>query len=238
MTAPGNGQLPTCDADRDGSGIRPHTPWHEAAMQTRPLPFLIILLLSVLLLPGCSNLNCTRLESLLGGHVNLVRLGADIGDRLIDEAVPPLVPRQVNRPVLVTTLVENTKLGKSSDFGRTLQNHIASRFVRRGYTVREIKLRSDLLILQGEGEFMLSRDLEQLADRQRAQAVVVGTYSLADRVMYLNVRLVRPGDRTILATWDKRLCLDERTLRMLGLQFQEDTDIKPPAESVLDRILY
>ncbi len=209
-----------------------------AAMLSRSFSLFLILLLSTLPVAGCSNLNCTRLERLLGGHVNLVRLGAEIGDRLIDEAVPPLVPRQADRPILVTTLVENTDLDKTSDFGRTLQNHIASQFVRRGYTVREIKLRSDLLILRQEGEFMLSRNLEQLADRQRAQAVVVGTYSLADRVMYLTVRLVRPGDRTILATWDKRLCLDERTLRMLGFQFREDTDIEPPAESVLDRILY
>ncbi len=199
---------------------------------------LLFLTLLPVLVSGCSNLNCTRLESLLGGHVDLVRLGAEIGDRLIDEAMPPLLPGQEDRPVLVTTLVENTDLDQSSDFGRTLQNHIASRFVRRGFPVREIRLRSDLLILQKEGEFMLSRDLSELADRQQAQAVVVGTYSLADRVMYLSVRLVRPKDRTILATWDKRLCLDERTLRMLGLQFQKDTDIKPPAESVLDRILY
>ncbi len=204
-------------------------------MLTRLVPAFLLL---SLLLSGCARFNCTRLESLLGGHVNLVRLGAEIGDRLVDEAMPPLVPRQADRPVLVTTLVENTELDVTSDFGRTLQNHIASEFVRRGYTVREIRLRRDLVILQREGEFMLSRALSDLADREKAQAVVVGTYSLADRVMYLTVRLVRPDDRAILATWDRRLCLDERTLRMLGLQFREDTDIEPPAESVLDRILY
>lgn len=210
--------------------------WNVSLMLIR-LPLFLFILCSPLL-AGCSNLNCTRLEGLLGGEVDLVRLGAAIGDRLIDEAVPPLIPRQPEQPVLVTTLVDNSELGKGSDFGRVLQNHIASQFVRRGYTVREIRLRGDLLILPGQGEFMLSRNLELLADRQRAQAVVVGTYSLANRVLYLAVRLVRPGDRAILATWDERICLDEQTLRLLGLRFQEDPAIRPPSESLLDRILY
>lgn len=192
----------------------------------------------LLLLSGCSNFNCTRLESLVGGDVDLVKLGNDISNTLIEEAFPPLLPRQPNQPVLLTSMVDNNDLFATSDFGRALPNHIASGFVRQGYTVKEIKLRGNMLIKEKDGEFLLSRDLEELNDKQQAQAVVVGTYSIANRIMYLNVRLVNFKDRTIRASYDKRLCLDENTLHSLGLQFQEESTIRPPRESWIDRVFY
>ncbi|MCF6186376.1 MAG: hypothetical protein L3J49_02725, partial [Desulfobulbaceae bacterium] len=126
---------------------------------------------------GCSRLNCTRLEKLLGGDVNLISLGRDIGDELIDGSFPPLIPRQPEQPVLVTTLVNNDNLRDSSSFGRSLQNAVAAEFVRRGYSVNEVKLRGDVSINAGEGEFMLTRELDEREGKQRAQAVGVGTYT-------------------------------------------------------------
>ncbi|BCO08375.1 hypothetical protein GF1_07510 [Desulfolithobacter dissulfuricans] len=189
----------------------------------------------LMLAGGCSKLNCTPFEQVLGSGIDLVGLGREISDALISGASPPLHPRQ---PILVTTIVDNNNLEQTSSFGRSLQNHLASGFVRRGFTVRELKLRNNLLVRSGAGEFMLSRDLETLSRKQQAQAVVVGTYTLSNRLLYLSVHLVRPTDRTILATWDRRLCLDENTLRMLGFEFQDMEEITPPSRSLLDRILY
>jgi len=197
-------------------------------------------LVSSFLLNGCSGLNGTRLEPLMGADVNLVKLGDKIAKTLIEQAVPPLFPRQPGQPVIVTTLVDNQQLDQTSDFGRNLQNTITSGFVKKGYISREIKLRGDVLVQANIGEFMLSRDLNQIADKQNAQAVVVGTYTMANRVMYLSIRLVTPQDRTIRAAYDDRLYLDENTLRMLDLQFkiQENSMLAPPKESLIDKIFY
>lgn len=189
-------------------------------------------------LTGCSRLNCTRLENLLGGDVNLISLGKDIGNELIGRSYPPLLPRQPEQPVLVTTLVNNDNLQDSSSFGRSLQNTIAAEFVRQGFAVNEVKLRSDVLISAWEGEFMLTRDLNELKGKQRAQAVVVGTYTMANRVMYLSIRLVKPGNGSIRSVYEKRICLDENSLRMLGLQFVEDDGLEAPDEPLLDKLLY
>ncbi len=189
-------------------------------------------------LAGCSRLNCTPLEQLLGADVNLVSLGANISDTLIARSMPPLLPRQPEQPVFITTPVNNDNLKSTSSFARSLQNSIGAEFVRQGFVVKEIKLRGNVVINQGEGEFMLSRDLMELKEKQRAQAVVVGTYTLADRVMYLSIRLVRPGDATILAVYEKRLCLDAHSLQMLGLQLSEEDPIPQPGEPLLDRLLY
>lgn len=192
---------------------------------------------------GCSNLNGTRVEPLLGGDVNLVKLGDKVAEMLANQSFPPLFPRKQDQPVLVTTLVDNTDLTNTSHFGRTLQNHIAAGFVKRGFAVKEMKLTGDVLIQAQRGEFMLSRHLDNIAGKQRAQATVVGTYSMSGRVMYLSIRLVSPGDRNIRATYDDKLYLDENTLRLLGLQYAAagnsgEDFVKPPSTSILDTLLY
>jgi len=200
------------------------------------IPF--VLLLALCTLNGCSRLNCTRLEPLLGGDVNLVRLGRAITDELAAKSFPPLQPRNPEQPILTTTLVDINHLERTSKFGRTLQSHISSRFVDLGYGVKELQLRKNLLLKEHQGEFILSRDLTLIAEEHTAQAVVVGTYSTANRILYLSLRLVRPTDRTVLATYDERLCLDENTLNLLGLQFEELEELPPPHRSLLNRLLY
>jgi TolB-like protein len=197
----------------------------------------VVFVLSPLFL-GCSRLNCTRLEEFLGADVNLVSLGKDIGDTLIAQSFPPLLPRQPNQPVFISTPVNNDNLTDSSSFGRSLQNAITAEFVRQGFAVNEIKLRGNVVINAGEGEFMLSRDLMELKEKQRAQAVVVGTYTLSNRIMYLSIRLVKPGTGAIFSVYEKRICLDANSLQMLGLQLSEEDGVAAPGEPWLDKLLY
>lgn len=200
----------------------------------------VVAVLALLAIAGCSNLNGTRLEPILGEEINLVDLGVTVAEDLLDKLPLPLVPHQ---PVLVTTLVNNDNLDATTSFGRSLQNTIASGLVARGIAVREIKLRKDLVVEVHQGEFMLTRSLRELASKQQAQAVVVGTYAMANRAMYLSVRLVNPVDQRIRSFYEDRIVLDEDSLRMLGLQLKkktagEETEVLPPAPSTLDDILY
>ena len=202
-------------------------------------PFLLCVV--VLAATACSNLNGTRLEPVFGADVNLVKLGDRVAEMLITRANPPLFPQQ---PILVTTLVNNDQLDDTTSFGRSFQNNVTAGFVGRGYVVREIKLRRDLLVEGHRGEFMLTRDLQELAEKERAQAVVVGTYTMANQAMYLSVRLVDPTDRSIRSVYEDKLYLDGNSLRMLGLMFDHrGTDVvseqvRPPSPSILNRILY
>lgn len=195
-----------------------------------------------LALTGCSNLNGTRLEPVLGGDVNLVRLGDKVAETLITNAVPPLLPRQANQPVLIATLVNNDNLDDTSSFGRSFQNNITAGFVNRGYAVKEIKLRREMMVEMHKGEFMLTRDLQELAGKQQAQAIVVGTYTMANRVMYLSVRLVSSTDQSIRSAFEDKLYLDEISLRMLGIAVEKKDPCGdpgafcPPSTSIIDRV--
>lgn len=195
---------------------------------------------------GCTQFNGTRLEPVLGGNYDLVNLGDKVAGSLAKQSGALLMPNRADQPILVTTLVSNDNFDVSSSFGRSFQQCIVAGFVKRGYEVKEINLRKNILIEAGKGEFMLTRDVQELACRQRGQAIVVGTYTMANRIMYLSVRLVSPCDQTILAIYEDSLYLDENNLRLLGLTMtngeRDEHDptqpFLPPSPSFLDSLFY
>jgi TolB-like protein len=185
---------------------------------------------------GCTSLKCVNI---LRGNTDIIKISYAIADNLARSALPPLVPRHPDMPILVTTFVNNNNLQQTSTLGRVLQEQIASRFVQLGYTVREIKLSNTLHIEPKSGETILSRDLTQLSDAQTAQAILVGTISRTNQVLYISARLISPSNNNILASDDYQLCLDNDILNMLGLQHQNDSEapIAEPQPPLLNSIL-
>lgn len=193
----------------------------------------------LVLLCGCSSFNCTRLERVLGGETNLIKFSYKIADNLIKTSLPPLMPRNPSMPVVVTTFVDNNQLEQTSRFGRILQEHISSRLTQLGYTVKEIKLADTMSIEQGSGETMLSRDLSKLSGALDAQAILVGTISRAKRTLYISTRLVNPANSVVLSSDDYKLCVDDRILEALGLQYLGDgtEEIQQPSQPRLNSVL-
>lgn len=189
---------------------------------------------------GCSFFNETRFENSLGKDVNLINYSYNIADDLVMSAYPQLVPMQSEMAILTTTFVNNNDLSQTSHFGRLLQDNIGSRFVQNGYTVHEIKLRRDLLIKQGYGETMLTRDLNLLDQSQKAQAILVGTISQAQRTLYISARLINPIDSTIISSRNYRLYMDKNVLAMFSQQVGSSSGdtIKPPSEPFMNSVLY
>jgi hypothetical protein len=191
-------------------------------------------------LSGCTYFNGTRLEGLLGADENLISLSYKITEDLEKNAIPRLMPRHPDQPLLMTTFVDNNDLNQTSHFGRILQEHITSRFVQLGYTVREIKMRNNLLIRPKSGEILLSRDLKLLNPSLTAQAALVGTYSYSKRTMYISARLINPENSTIISSMDYQLVMDENVLAMFGLKIAKDDPytIEKPRESLINKIFY
>ena len=215
-----------------------NTTRHQLYILRYSLRFFIFGLL-FLSLSGCANLNCTRLEGLLGGKTNLVTFSYKIAEDLVEQAMPPLTPMHPEMPVLVTTFVSNSNLEKTSSFGRLLQEHIASRLVQLGYTVRELKMANNLYIEQQSGETILTRDLSELTPNLQAQALAVGTFTRTNRILYLSTRLIDPSNNNIISSNDYKLCMDDDILAMFGLQrYMDNTNsISEPSQPILNKIL-
>ena len=192
------------------------------------------LLLTVLVLffvGGCARLNGTFMEGLLGKENDLIKFAYNAAENLTSRAYPPLVPMNPEMPILTTTFVDNNDLTRTSQFGRIVQEHMASRLVQMGYSVKEIKLANSLEIQERKGETILSRDLRKLSASTQAQAILVGTVSSINNIMYISARLINPQTSTIIASTDYRLLMDYQLMAMTGVNQAPHADpemIAPP----------
>jgi TolB-like protein len=186
---------------------------------------------------SCSTFNGTKLH-MFGKNVDLIDFSYEIAENLVDGAMPPLVPRHPDMPVLVTTFVDNNDLTKTSRFGRLLQEHIASRLVQLGYTIREIKLTRTINIEPKSGETTLSRDLAKISGEVNSQALLVGTVSRANRILYISARLISPDNNNVISSYDDQLYMDDNILAMFGLRMQDtiDTPIAEPSQPALNAV--
>ncbi len=109
--------------------------------------------------------------------------------------------------------VEDTRLAARNEL-------IASRLVQRGFTVKEVRLSSEALVVKKEaGEFALSRNLADIRSTFDVNHVIVGTYShmgtyLSDRAFLkktrkrkskcvtVSARLVRVNDNNVVSAYD------------------------------------
>lgn len=126
-----------------------------------------------------------------------------------------LVP---NQGVIMATVVDINKLEKSSALGRMVAEQISAVFTDAGFPMIEMKFRGNVYIRQNEGEFMLTREITEVARQQKAQAVVVGTYAVASDMVLVNLKVIQPNTNTVMAAHDYALPLDRNVRALLSSQ--------------------
>jgi TolB-like protein len=134
-------------------------------------------------------------------------------DALIDSAGAMLYPQ---KPLIAATFVNIDDLDQAASFGRVVSEQIASRFTQRSFNVVEMLLRHSIFIRQKQGEFLLSREVRNLSSEHDAQAVIVGTYAIGSREVYITARLVRAADSIVLASHDYTLPCDRNVSSLLS----------------------
>lgn len=173
-------------------------------------------IVALLVLPACTNAPPRVVEPTAAN--NMIFSSYAAADRLVQTSQGGL---DRTKPVLVTSLVSINRLQRSSGLGRLIAEQISSRLVSSGYTVVELKMRSSILIAEGKGEFILSRDVQEISRSRGAQAVIAGTYAVGANSVYVNVRLIRASDSKILSSYDYALHLDDNILYLVGARFRD-----------------
>ncbi|WP_423679839.1 MULTISPECIES: FlgO family outer membrane protein [unclassified Undibacterium] len=126
------------------------------------------------------------------------------------------IPLDKSRPLIVATLANINALEESSPFGRIVAEQVSGQFTRSGYKMVEMKFRDKVFIKQNVGELLLTREIKEVAQNHQAQAVIVGTYAESDKLVFVNLKLIRPGDNIVLATYDYAVPLDKTVKSLLG----------------------
>lgn len=122
-------------------------------------------------------------------------------------------------PMIAATFVDIDQLQRSSTFGRISSELFASELSRAGLAVREVKMRDSLFIEENVGELILSREVRRLMAVHDARAILMGTYAVGQREIYVSVRVVRASDALVLGTAHFSMPLDNHVRSLLGTAF-------------------
>jgi TolB-like protein len=117
--------------------------------------------------------------------------------------------------LIVTTLADVNALEKSSALGRLVSEHIASRLTQNGHKVVELKMRNSVYMKLNQGEFILTREIKEVAAEHNAQGIIVGLYAASDRFVQITLKLIDPATGLVLASHDYVLPQDRQVKSLL-----------------------
>ncbi|MDG4555364.1 MAG: FlgO family outer membrane protein [Candidatus Competibacter sp.] len=163
---------------------------------------------------GCASTDDAPVRQIIR-DANLVDQNYSAADALLTRT-PWLKER--NEPLLAATFVDINNLEISSGLGRVIGEQIGSRFAQQGFTVMEIKMRNNIYVAEGAGEFALSRSVKEISQSHNAAAVIAGTYAVGRQSVFVNARLIRATDNQVLAAYDYVLPLGPDAKALVAAQ--------------------
>lgn len=119
-------------------------------------------------------------------------------------------------PIMAVSFVNLHNMEQTSDFGRILSEEVSNNFFQFGYTIIEPRLREETLTTHNEnGEFALSRNLQNISPSLGAQAILSGTYAIADNSVAVSARVVHAQTKVLLAAAHCHLLLTPEVARLI-----------------------
>ncbi|WP_133309209.1 FlgO family outer membrane protein [Parashewanella curva] len=106
------------------------------------------------------------------------------------------LPKDV--PLVVTTPVSANDFNERASFAAQIQQELMTTFSRAGYTVADPNV-TDRLMIKSKGEFVLSRDWQELSGNLEIGLLVVTTYSLGLSDIKLNTRVINIENNQVIA---------------------------------------
>ena len=153
-----------------------------------------------------------------GNHVEDTQGVVNDGGMIADDAFDS------PRPVLYSTAVNLNNYNTTTNFGRLMSEALATALTQHWENkVINMNLRQGSIpIIPRQGEFLLSRDINELAMDFNAGAVMLTTYTVALDKVYVNVELVNVHHNAVVAATMFDIPLGPRTGALLrDIEFPE-----------------
>ena len=165
------------------------------------------------LLPGLGSGQTGGATSGVGQGAALQAKINQLGKALIANASEVVADEYV---VAVSTFVSLDNLYATSSLGRFLGEQLLSTLQQSGLEVIEVRKTPGMMVSPYHGEYALSRSMDEIGLVQGAQAVVVGTYTVAGQEIFVNARLLRNDDNRVLSSASLVLPIDAMTANLLA----------------------
>jgi hypothetical protein len=154
---------------------------------------------------------------------NYIRTAYNAISNLLATARPSIVCEDAfdsQRPVLYATTVDLNNVRATSNFGRLMSESLATALTQhwRSKVIKMTVRQGSIPIIPRQGEFILSREVLDLASDYQAGAVLVSTYSVALDKVYISVDLVNVDQNAVVASTMFSVPLGPRTYALLNNQ--------------------
>lgn len=172
---------------------------------------LLLALPAAAILAGCGSL--APIAPVTVVRPSLKEGSAEAADQILDQ----LRDRGVltDDPLLVLTFQELRYLRDSRGLGKVAAEMVASRLVKAGRRVVDLRYAGAITITESNGETVLSRDVAKLASSHNAKVVVTGTYVDLGGEVNVSIRAVSSADGVVLASADFSISA-ESVKKLLG----------------------
>ncbi len=115
--------------------------------------------------------------------------------------------------IAVVNAVPLSDLKRDTEFGRVMGEYLLTDLADRGLKVTELRLGKDITILPQTGEFILSRNIGELANKMpELEYVVVTTFANTRKTLIVQGRLVRLSDGAVKTSWRYSMPLNRELL--------------------------
>ncbi|MBF0458601.1 MAG: hypothetical protein HQK99_12000 [Nitrospirae bacterium] len=108
-------------------------------------------------------------------------------------------------PIVVTTFVDVNDLRQTSPLGRAFSELLMTYLQMNYFNVIEMRMGNVIDMDKKNGEFVLTRDVKDLAARENAMSVITGTYTVTDQSVIFNGRIINLKDSTLYSAWSTRM---------------------------------
>jgi hypothetical protein len=132
--------------------------------------------------------------------------------------------------IAVVNAVPLSDLKRDTEFGRVMGEYLLTDLADRGLSVTELRMGKEISILPQTGEFILSRNVGELAIRNPTlDYAVVSTFSNTRKTLIVQGRLVRLSDGMVKTSWRYALPL---TQELRGLFQTQETPYRIAVKGV------
>lgn len=148
----------------------------------------------------------------LGTEILLSEISQEIAGKIFYE-LREEGERVFTARVAVVNAVPLSNLKRETEFGRIIAEYLLTDLADRGLRVTELRMGSEINILPQTGEFIMSRNIGELANNTPAlDYVVISTFTNTRKTLIVQGRLVNLKNGLIRTTWRHSLPLNRELL--------------------------
>ncbi|GAB7080397.1 FlgO family outer membrane protein [Megalodesulfovibrio paquesii] len=118
--------------------------------------------------------------------------------------------------LIITTPVNLNSLEISSPLARQLAEELATNFSKAGYVIQEIRRANTILFRPDQGEFLLTRRVGLVNERNiKGALIMAGTYVATSRHVRFTIKLMDAASLDVLAMSSLSLPVDQEAMELM-----------------------